>query len=217
MTHLPSTSLVALLAFTASSPLLYAGPSDSAKRPLAVPFLPPLSVFSKGKFEFQSVTGMAFAFSPDDSDRPAIDYSVSSYRLGIMLDDVSGEGFSRGNTELLAEGFFGRVSEGPGDYLGGATLILRYNFVQPETRWIPYAQLGAGAFFSDIHKDQSQDLIGQAWEYNLQAGVGIRYLFWETWAFSLEGSYRHVSNFGSSDRNTGLDALSASAGFGRFF
>jgi len=175
------------------------------------------SPFAKGQMEFQALTGAFFSFSPDSSDRPDINHSLTSWRIGWMLNDPTGTGFFRGNSELLLEGFFGKVFEGAGDYLGGATLQLRYNFVQPDARFVPYIQIGAGGFYSDIYKDQSQRLIGKSVSINLQTAIGIRYLLSDTWALSLEGGYRHVSNPGTSERNRGLDSLGMQLGFCRFF
>lgn len=134
-----------------------------------------------------------------------------------MLNDPRGNGRLRGNYELLIEGFFGKVFEGPGEYLGGGTIQLRYNFVQIDSRWVPYVQIGAGGFHSDISKDQTQTLIGKDWEYTLMAAIGIRRMISHKWAFSVEGGYRHVSNRTSLDLTTGLDSLGVQIGLSRFF
>ena len=42
----------------------------------------------------------------------------------------------RDNYELMLQVMYGSVFFGPGDYLGGAKVILRYNFVPPETKWV---------------------------------------------------------------------------------
>lgn len=170
------------------------------------------SVFDKGRIELQGSTGAYWSFSPDNSERPTLDYLLSTYRLGVMLTDVQGSGFFRGNTELLLEGFYGSVYEGAGDWLAGGDLILRYNFVQPDSKWSAYVQLGAGGMWNDIYKDQSQSLIGKSFEISALAGVGLRYQFNHRWGIALEGGYRHFSNANTSDRNTGLDSLGASIG-----
>lgn len=173
--------------------------------------------FDKGSIELQAISGAFFSMSSSSAEQPALNHTLSSWRLGVMLNDVSGSGLLRGNVELLLEGFFGRVFEGPGDNLGGALLQLRYNFVQPDTRWVPYVQIGAGGFFSDIYKDQSQSLIGESLELSLQAALGVRYLLNDRWAVSLEGGYRHVTNAGSSDRDKGLNELGVQLGLCHFF
>lgn len=179
--------------------------------------VPTHSPYDKGQMEFQAISGVFFSISEDSSNRSTLNNSLTSWRLGWMLNDPSGNGFLRGNCEILVEGFFGSVLEGPGDYLGGGSLQLRYNFVQPDSKWVPYVQIGAGAFYSDISDDQSQNLLDQDWAYNLQAAVGIRRMINHRWALSVEGGYRHVSTADNSDTNTGLDSLGVQIGFSRFF
>ena len=173
------------------------------------------SRFDKGHIEFQSVTGAYFSLSSGGSDEPTLNYTLSTYRFGIMMYDVTGDGWWRGNTELLVEGFFGTVFEGPGDYLGGANLALRYNFVPLDSNWTPYLQAGVGGFYNDIHRDRTQSRITKTVELNLQASVGVRYLFSEHWSIALEGGYQRVAAPASSHQ--GLDAMGMQVGFSRFF
>lgn len=171
--------------------------------------------FNKGKLELQSASGAYFSIG--HSDQPSLNYSSTSYRLGIMLYTPEGEGWLRGNYELMLQLFGGSVFDGPGNYLGGAAVVLRYNFVQPQAKWVPYAQIGAGAVYNDIYKDQSQRLIGEAWEFDLEATIGIRYMFNARWSANLEGGYRHISNADNSSRNIGLNSLGAGIGLGYHF
>ncbi len=171
--------------------------------------------FDQGRLELQSSSG-AF-FSLNGEDRPTLNYSSTAYRLGIMLNDPVGDGCFRGNFELMLEAFVGSVFDGPGNVLAGGALILRYNFVQPEAKWVPYFQIGAGALYNDIHQDPSQRLIGQAWEIDLEASLGIRYFFNDLWSANLEGSFRHISNAGLNDRNVGLNSLGGGVGLGYHF
>jgi lipid A 3-O-deacylase len=172
--------------------------------------------FDKGKFELQSNSGAYFSFG---DNRPTLNYSSTAYRLGVMLDTSEGEGAFRGNFELMLQLFGGSVFDGPGNGLGGAAIILRYNFVQPDARWVPYFQIGVGAVYNDIYKDQSQRLIGQDWEFDLEAPLGSRYFLTERrhWSVNLEGGYRHISNADTADRNVGLNSLGAGVGLGANF
>jgi opacity protein-like surface antigen len=171
--------------------------------------------FDKGKLELQSSTGAYFSIG--SGNRPTLNYTSTAYRLGIMLHDPAGDGWLRGNSELLIQVLYGSVFDGPGDYLAGGTILWRYNFVQPDSRWVPYFQLGVGAVFNDIHKDYSQRLIGQEWEFDVEAALGVRYFFNDRWSGNLEGGYRHISNAGLNDRNVGLNSLGATIGLGCHF
>ncbi|RYD35397.1 MAG: hypothetical protein EOP86_08590, partial [Verrucomicrobiaceae bacterium] len=163
-------TLRAMCCFLSLASAAQAGQGIPALAPPPAPTLPARtdSVFEAGRIELQSGAGAYWSFIPDGSERPDMDYTLSTYRLGIMLSDIHGNGWLRGNTEFLLEGFYGSVVTGPGDWLAGGALQLRYNFIQPEAKWIPYFQIGAGGLWNDIYKDKSQDLIGQSFEFNLQ-------------------------------------------------
>jgi hypothetical protein len=169
--------------------------------------------FEKGNHEFQALTGAFYSFNHS----PSMGYAVGALRLGWMLSTASGEGLFRGNTEVLVEVFGAEIFEGPGSYLAGGTLFVRYNFVQAESKWVPYFQLGAGGLYSDASQDQSQRLIGSDFEFNLQAGLGVRYFVSDRCAVVLEAQYRHISNACLSDRNVGVDAVGAALGFSYFY
>jgi lipid A 3-O-deacylase len=201
--------------FTAlASPLAMAGPpAAGGKAQVSVERSP----FDKGKKEFQTLTGVYWSFTPDSSPRPTLNSTMSSYRLGIMLSDVGGSGWSRGNYEFLVEAFGGSIYQGPGNGLGGATLQLRYNFVQPESLWVPYFQIGAGGVYSDMYKDPSRAVVGSALNFNLQSAFGVRYFVKHNWAITAEGGYRHISNAGFTEHNAGLNSLGGQIGVSWFF
>lgn len=179
--------------------------------------IPGESVFTAGRIELQSASGAFWSFATDGSDGGNIDFTSSSYRLGYMLTDVKGEGWLRGNTELLIEGFYASVFQGPGDWMAGGSLLLRYNFVQPEEKWIPYVQIGAGGLWNDIYKDHSQSFLGKNFEGNFQASLGLRYQFNHKWGAMVEGGYRYITNFGVAERDSGLNSAGAVVGLIRTF
>lgn len=177
----------------------------------------PENNFAFGAKEFQNVTGAFFFFDTTKNQRPSIDYALDSIRLGIMLNDPWNLGPLTGNFEVLGEVFAGPVVTGPGDVLAGATLVFRYNFVQPHTPLIPYMQIGAGGVYSDIPEDESRGLISLPVEFNLQAGVGTRYMLNDRWSIVLEGVYRHISNAEIKKPNFGIDSVGGNLGFGFSF
>lgn len=173
--------------------------------------------FDKGRWEYQSNIGAYFSLRSGGESRPDLHYIGSNYRLGIMLYDPAGSGFFRGNTEFMVQLFTGSIFDGPGDYLIGGALVLRYNFVQPDAKWVPYIQIGAGGAYNDIHTDTTQRLIGQPWEWDLEAAIGLRYMLSDKWSLSLEAGYRHISNADSADRNVGLNSIGGLVGLGYHF
>jgi hypothetical protein len=177
----------------------------------------PKSNFSAGAWEFQNVAGAYFFFDTTKNNRPSIDYSLNSLRLGIMLNDPWSLGLLSGNFELMGEVFGGPVVTGPGNVLAGASLVFRYNFVQPGARLIPYMQIAAGGVYTDIPEDESRGLISLPVEFNLQAEVGTRLMLNERWSLVIEGAYRHISNAEIKKPNFGIDSVGGNVGFGFSF
>lgn len=180
------------------------------------PVIEEVSPFAKGRMELQ--VGATGYFSVKNSDsRPEVNDVGGLVRAGWMLSDVAGDGFFRGNWEFLIEASASGITTGPGDLLAGAALLLRYNFVGPDGKWVPYIQLGGGGEYSDMHEDQTQRLLGSEWSFNLQAGLGLRYLWSDECALFLEVNYRHISNGDTAERNVGLNSIGAVVGVSLFF
>ncbi len=104
--------------------------------------------------------------------------------------------------------------DGSGHYLAGGSLLLRYNFIQPGSRLIPYFQIGGGGLHSDAAEDHSQRLIGSSFEFILEADLGARVLLNDRWSLLLEGTFQHISNADTASRNVGVNALGGRIGFG---
>src|SRR5689334_13728256 len=173
--------------------------------------------FAAGAKEFQNVLGYFSFFDTTQNNRPAIDYSLDTLRLGIMLNDPWSLGLLSGNFELMGEIFAGPVVNGPGNVLAGATLVFRYNFVQPKAHLIPYLQIGAGGVYTDIPEDESRGLISLPVEFNLQGIAGTRLMLNEHWSLVIEAAYRHISNAEIKKPNYGIDSVGGNVGFGFSF
>lgn len=176
------------------------------------------SCFEKGRWNAEVLfEGYAsFAFSSGDS-RPNINYFQGSYRIGRMMTDLKGDGFWRGNYQLVGEGLYAGITDGPGGWISGANILLRRNFVTPSEKLTWYAQLGGGVVWSDIYNDRIQTLVGRSREFSIVAGIGLRYQFKPDWYFLAEANYRHISNADTAPRNTGLDSVGAAIGIGHSF
>lgn len=175
------------------------------------------SNFSKGSKEFQNVTGAFFFFDRGGNDRPSIDLAVDSLRLGIMLGNPRGPSLLAGNFEVLGEAYAGPIFEGPGNVTAGATLFIRYNFIQPHARVIPYLQIGAGGVYTDISEKKSGGLVSLPVEFNLQGVGGTRIMLNDRWSLVIEAGYRHISNATIKLPNYGVDSVGGNLGFGFFF
>ncbi len=200
-----------LLLSLAAVPASFAGHEVVSKAPVEVS-----TPFDKGRVEIQ-IGGTYYHTIRSGDSRPRVEDVGGLARVGWMLSDVSGDGFFRGNLEFLIEASASGIVDGPGDVLASGVILLRYNFVQPDSKWVPYFQLGGGGTYSDMHEDESQRLLGSEWSFNLQAGLGIRYLCSDRCAVFLEANYRHVSNADTNDRNVGINQVGGVLGVSLFF
>jgi lipid A 3-O-deacylase len=175
---------------------------------------PPDRLFAHGRYEAAFNSGVLFSPFLATHGRPTLDYTITSLQLGYMLGDVKGHGWWRGNFELAGEAFASDIFRGPGSYIAGGTLWLRYNFVpQKSPKLVPFVQGGAGMVSTDI--DHRID--GQPFNFNLDVGLGVRYLAGQHWALSLECRYQHISNANMGHNNLGINAIGPILGVSYFF
>jgi len=169
------------------------------------------SLFDEGRIEGSFNNGALF--SMPGKNRPTIDYTLSEIQCGYMLGTPKSSGFFRGNFEAIGQGFASAIFEGPGGYIAGMTLWIRYNFVQPESRLVPYLQFGAGMLSTDI----DHEIVGQPFNFNLDVGAGTRFFVASKWAVNLEYRYQHISNANSGRKNIGVNAQGPMLGVSYFF
>jgi hypothetical protein len=160
-----------------------------------------------GGFEMTCITGNA---------RPIVNYAMGYAEVGYFLYDVAGNGFYRGNLEVLLEGFGAGIYESPsagGNYIAGASLYLRYNFVPKGWRLIPYVEGGAGLTSMDINHNYD----GMNFYFNLDLGAGARFLITHHCSINLEGLFQHISNADLGSHNIGLNSLGPRLSVSFFF
>ena len=168
--------------------------------------------FSRGSREFEDLVGAFFLFDRGGNQRATIDYLINSARYGAMLYSPKGPGIFRGNVQALGEFFAGGIFNGPGTAVVGVTGFLRYNFVQPGARIVPYFQGGGGVVYTDITAEESDNAISLPVEFNLQATAGIRFIVNAHWSVLTEMGYRHISNASIKSPNYGVDQLGGNVG-----
>lgn len=166
----------------------------------------------------------------EDLDAPRFEISAeSAYLMGIIGNPNSYEigaqfitgrmrwgpartdGWLRGFNQvyflLMAEPIF----RGPEDYYYGISTGLRYNFVRPGARLIPYVSGGVGAGFIDSHANVS-GAQGQDFTFNILTAAGIAYKINDHWKANLGVLYQHLSNGGQTDPNPSLNLLGPQVG-----
>jgi opacity protein-like surface antigen len=188
-----------------------------AGQPVKEPVPEQYSAFSRGSTELQIGVGALWSWTSGSEIHPNLNDAGGVIRYGWMLTDVADGGWFTGNWELLLEAHVSGIYDGPGDILAGGALLLRYNFVNGDSPWVPYFQIGAGGTYSDAEEDPVQTLLGAEWSFNLQASLGVRYMFSDRCAAFAEFIYRHLSNADLADRNTGVNSTGAYVGVSLFF
>jgi lipid A 3-O-deacylase len=173
--------------------------------------------FKRGATELQIVTGPFFHLAPTGNPRPRTDFIMAGIRYGWMLSTPGRDWLLRGNFEFLLEAFGAGIYQGPGNYLVGADMMLRYNFVQPGARLIPYLGIVGGGLYNDVYKTKTQGLLDTRWEFYLGADLGLRWMMRSNLALTGEIGYRHISNNETGDQNLGLNSLGVTLGVSFFY
>ncbi|HEV7406529.1 MAG TPA: acyloxyacyl hydrolase [Chthoniobacteraceae bacterium] len=177
------------------------------------------SPFDKGHTELEIGAGALASLNTNGSlTRPDTGYAIGQVRFGMMLYSPAGPGILRGNLEGIVEGYGAYIFNGPGQQLYGAGIILRYNFVQPQSRIVPFAQLMFGGAYCDAaHDDSVQRLLGSDFSFSFGGEVGARYFLTPKLALTGGVEYRHLSNANTADRNVGLNGLGGTLELSWFF
>lgn len=137
--------------------------------------------------------------------RPIVNYIMGYAEAGYFLYDTAGKGFLRGNLEVLPEAFGSSIftSTTSGHYIAGGSIYLRYNFIQPEWRVVPYLQGGAGLTSMDINHEYD----GMNFNFNLGLVAGARFLVNRSCSINLEALFQHISNADLGSHNIGLNSV----------
>jgi hypothetical protein len=135
-----------------------------------------------------------------------------------MLNTPTGASMFRGNFEALIEISNSFITKGPGNYISGVTGDLRYNFVQPDAKLVPYVQVGVGFVLTDIHTyEDGYQLTSQALNFTPQGSVGVRYKAGKNWSIDMEAMFHHISNAGTGESNAGINSGGILLGLTYFF
>ena len=162
--------------------------------------------FGKNRISLQLLSG-AFTSGLFPKTR-YLDYSQFDLRAGVILSDPNHALFIlSGNFEAVFELINSGILKGAGSFIVGFKFSLRYNFIQQDSCFVPYVQVGAGVICNDVYKEQNQKTIGQSLEFMPALGVRSHFFLSGNWSFDAEVGYQHISNARLADRNGGNDAL----------
>jgi hypothetical protein len=164
------------------------------------------------------ILGGAYIKSGAGAHVAPFDYAPIDLRLGWMPNTPWGDGTClRGYWEGILDLMGAPVWTHYGNVVTGASLLLRYNYVQPDCRLVPYIQAGGGLVYSDAYRSHDQRTIGQAVEFLLPAAVGCRYILNPHWTLDAEAGFQHISNANLAGRNAGTNDVGVSLGLTYYF
>lgn len=170
------------------------------------------SIFRRNKVELAIETG-ALAYNTPLILDPIFgwkfkrDPSVPNYTLiptsvliRWQLYDPRGPWLLRGNTEFAFGAEYDAIPKGPESMYTGPLIGLRYNFIQPNARVVPYFDMRAGLGYTDAAgpweaKHNLPDIgQGSKFTFTFMLGSGIRYDFNERYSASMAVTFKHISN-----------------------
>lgn len=187
--------------------------------PLSSPLIEqemPFDPWAEEGFEFTFIAGPFWGPSFGvEGGRDPINYFSNSLRIGLNLTGIIGDSWYRGCFQFVGELFAAEIynTVGGGSIVIGPNALFRYNFIQEGWPVVPYLQLGPGL----VYTDTDNNAIGSAFGFQLNAGVGLRFMINEKWAISGEFDWHHMSNAGFAKSNWGSNEAGAQLGISYFF
>jgi lipid A 3-O-deacylase len=181
-------------------------------------------------FSAISTFGGAEGSSPNDLDAPNFESSVESaflfsilgnphryqigaefltarVRWGINESDSWLRGYNQFYVLAMAEPIF----SGPENHYFGMSTGMRYNFVRPNWRLLPYISGGVGLGWIDSHAN-IPGAQGQDFTFNILTAVGVAYEISDRWKLNAGALYEHLSNGGQTSPNPSTNLLGPQIG-----
>ena len=179
--------------------------------------------------------GETFARRSDVLDPPRFEVAAdSAYLLGVFRNPNSyeigaefltarirwgvhqEEGWLRGYNQFYVLAMAEPIFRGPENHYFGLSFGFRYNFVQGNSRFLPYFSGGVGLGWIDSHAD-IPGAQGQDFTFNILTAAGISYKVDNHWKLDVGLLYQHLSNGGQTDPNPSLNLLGPQVGLSYSF
>ena len=142
----------------------------------------------------------------------------NSYEVGAQFitarlrwGAIEREGFMRGYNQVYFLAMAQPIFRGPENFYYGISAGLRYNFVQPGARFIPYISGGVGLGWIDSHADVF-GAQGQDFTFNILTAIGVSYKVNDQLKLTVGGLYEHFSNAGQTSPNPSLNLFGPQVG-----
>jgi lipid A 3-O-deacylase len=155
------------------------------------------------RFEFaaESAYLLGFINSPHSYEIGA-EFLTARVRWGVVQDDSWLRGYNQFCVTALAEPIFRGIE----NHYFGINFGLRYNFVRPDSRFIPYFSGGLGLGWIDSNANVPGGQ-GQDFTFNILTAAGVSYRVNERWRLHAGLLYQHLSNGGQTNPNPSLNLL----------
>ena len=163
--------------------------------------------FNPQRFEFALESGYLFgAINPPADYQILAEFLTARIRWGVVHDS-----WLRGYNQFYFSGIAEPIFRGIENHYFGFNLGMRYNFVRPGSRFVPYISGGVGAGGIDSHPEIPGGQ-GQDFTFNILSAAGISYSVNDHWKINVGALYQHLSNGGQTDPNPSLNLFGPQVG-----
>ncbi len=172
------------------------------------PVVSAVEEFNPHRFELALETGYLFgAINPPTDYQIGAVFLTGRIRWGVIRSDS----WLRGYNQFYFSGIAEPIFEGIENHYFGFNLGMRYNFVQPGSRFVPYISGGVGGGGIDSHPEVPGGQ-GQDFTFNILSAAGISLIVNDHWKIDVGALYQHLSNGGQTDPNPSLNLFGPQVG-----
>ena len=188
--------------------LIAAAPLSHAGNEAVSPRLRGLSELEAPSLEIAAETSYLWgSLANPNSYEVGAQFITARMRWGSIDNDSWMRGYQQVYFLAMAQPFF----RGPENYYFGVSAGLRYNWVQPGARLVPYISGGVGLGWIDSHADV-YGAQGQDFTFNILTAAGVSYKVNDKLKVTVGGLYQHFSNAGQTSPNPSLNLFGPQVG-----
>ncbi len=154
------------------------------------------------RFELALESGYLFGvINPPQTYQIGAEFLTARVRWGVLDRTDWLRGYNQFYVSAIAEPIF----KGIENHYFGLNFGVRYNFVPPGSRLVPYSH-------PEVPGGQGQDFT-----FNILSAAGLAYTIDDRWTVNAGVLYQHLSNGGQTDPNPSLNLLGPQVGITRSF
>src|ERR1700756_626319 len=159
-------------------------------------------------FELAVESGYLFgAINPPANYQIGAEFLTARIRWGVVRSDS----WLRGYNQFYISGIAEPIFRGIENHYFGFNLGMRYNFVRPGSRLVPYFSGGVGAGWIDSHPEVPGGQ-GQDFTFNILSAAGVSYIVNDHWKVNVGELYQYLSHGGPTDPNPSLNLFGPQVG-----